>query len=184
MQEEDLYYYYEIREEDVGRYGFTKKSIIYRRGKPTIKVPVKSEEQLEALKNEFSTGAKREARDNRCLIPGKNGNLIKCNKSCKDCTKKHKFIAELEAMMLLSDIEDVLATEDEEFSRVDERATLESIIDEIQTTSPTYARILRLRLRGLTIRTIARIEGKAPSSIAETLKNAIKLARKIFLKDM
>lgn len=180
MQKDELFYYYEIRKEDIGLCGFTHEKVVYHRGKPTIKVPVKSAEMRKALKNEFEKCAKQEARDGRCLIPGKNGKLIKCHKSCKDCKENHKPFVDL-GEMLLDDTNDCLLHDDVDLGKVEDRATLDYIIDEIQLISPTYARVLRLRRKGATLRTIAHIEGKSTTTTAETLKNAVALARKIFL---
>ena len=182
MQEEELFYYYKIRQEDIGKCGITIDKVVYHRGKPTIKVPVDNLEKLRALRNEFSSDMKREARNGRCLIVGKRGKLIRCNGCCKTCTKRYKPVLEYETILMSDYDDEALVSEDIRIEKVEDSCVVESILTRMDDIKPAYSELLRIRLvrPDLTNSDIAKLKGKAVSTISEQFKRAEILAKEIY----
>lgn len=73
--------------------------------------------------------------------------------------------------------------EEDPLTEVDDRETLNSILDRLEEVKPRYAYLLRRVLKGESGRSIARSEGKSAGTINEQIERAIRMAADIWHED-
>ena len=171
---------YEIAIEDVGCCGIKADKLIHvRRGVWAIPVTFEDEAKFRAVKNALDKSKKKEDRDKRCLKEGKKGKLVVCHGCCKTCTEEDKKDV-IQKPFLMSDIVERLISNDEGYENFVDKVTVKELLTRMDSLNGKYAKYLRYRLKGKSMQDIADIEGKAKSTVKETLDRAYDLARKIY----
>lgn len=159
-------------------------TIIYRYGKRKTRVYLVPNEDPEVYREctrFLQTEERNAARRKRCITSASDGRVSRCNGNCSTCTRKIRdsFVS-LDQMM-----ENGFEFKDEEdpLTEVDDRETLNSILDRLEEIKPRYAYLLRRVLQGESGRSIARSEGKSAGTINEQIERAIRMAADIWHED-
>jgi len=118
---------------------------------------------------------KREDRESRCLVPGKNGKLIRCPESnkCANCSHASKVCRERNRPASLSFLIDEgaePASPDSVENTVIYEALLEDLIARLSEIEPKYGEIFRLLYDGATQQEMADRLGMKQRTVSDYIK--------------
>ena len=147
-----------------------------------------SEEEYKAYMAPIWAGIKREDRDGRCMVKGKNGRLIRCPESnrCEECKHFSEASRERNKPASLSVLMDEGAEPIAEGSFEDDviyETILEDLISMLTEIKPKYGRIFRLLYDGATQQEMAEELGIKQRTVSDDIKKIRSLVQPL-VKDI
>lgn len=131
---------------------------------------------------------KREARERRCVVPGKGGRLIRCpdSRSCTSCPHYQRINLEdnrpssVEQMVLQGKEPSVAGAFED---MVADFALLDVLVKRLAEIDPEYVEILRLLIDEIPQSTIAELLHMKPRTLSDRVKRIRKIAWSIFYEE-
>ena len=149
-----------------------------------VMVPA-TKEQYDAYMQPLWTEQKREARERRCVVSGKDGRLVRCpdSRPCGKCPYSQCIDLEnnkaSSVEMLIEKAQEPVATDSFE-DMVADYALLDALVARLAEISPDYVAILRLLLDELPQAEIAEMLHMKPRTLSDKVKRIRSIAWPIF----
>ena len=181
-----------FRSDEVIRdFGIKPEDVTWRRiGNRKCRVVMVSatEAEYKAYMEPIWAEIKREDRDGRCMVKGKNGKLIRCPESnrCEDCKRFSEVCRERNKTASLSFLVDEGAEPASEGSFEDDilyETILEDLITMLSEIKPKYGRIFRLLYDGATQQEMADELGIKQRTVSDDIKKIRSLVQPL-VKDI
>lgn len=152
-----------------------------------IMVPA-TKEQYDAYMQPLWAEQKREARERRCVVSGKNGRLVRCpdSRPCGKCPYYQRIDLEnnkpSSVELLIEEAQEPTAAESFE-DMVADYALLDALVARLAEISPEYVEILRLLLDELPQAEIAELLHMKPRTLSDKVKRIRAIAKPIFFEE-
>lgn len=167
-----------VNDEVIRDFGIKPEDVTWRRiGNRMYRVVMvdATEEVYRAYMGPVWAEIKREDRDGRCMVSGKNGKLIRCPESnrCEDCERFSEVCREENKSASLSFLADKGAEPAAEGSFEDDiiyETILEDLITMLSEIKPKYGRLFRLLYDGATQREMADELGIKQRTVSDDIK--------------
>ena len=180
-----------VTDEIIHDFGIRPEDVTWRRignRKCRVVLVAASEEEYKAYMAPIWAEIKREDRDGRCMVKGKNGRLIRCPESnrCEEC--KHFSEASRErnkpaSLSVLMDEGAEPATEGAFEDDVIYETILEDLISMLTEIKPKYGKIFRLLYDGATQQEMADELGIKQRTVSDDIKKIRSLVKPL-VKDI
>lgn len=180
-----------VTDEVIRDFGIKPEEVAWRRiGNRKCRVVMvdATEEEYRAYMAPIWTEIKREDRDGRCMVKGKNGRLIRCPESnhCEECKHFSEASRERNKPASLSVLMDEGAEPIAEGSFEDDviyETILEDLISMLTEIKPKYGRIFRLLYDGATQQEMAEELGIKQRTVSDDIKKIRSLVQPL-VKDI
>ena len=180
-----------VTDEVIHDFGFKSDDVTWRRignRKCQVVMVDATEEEYRAYMAPIWTEIKREDRDGRCMVKGKNGKLIRCPESnrCEECKHFSEVSRERNKPASLSVLMDEGAEPIAEGSFEDDviyETILEDLISMLTEIKPKYGRIFRLLYDGATQQEMADELGIKQRTVSDDIKKIRSLVQPL-VKDI
>ena len=180
-----------VTDEVIHDFGFKPEDVTWRRiGNRKCRVVMvdATEEEYRAYMAPIWAEIKREDRDGRCMVKGKNGRLIRCPESnrCEECKHFSEASRERNKPASLSVLMDEGAEPAAEGSFEDDviyETILEDLIAMLSEIKPKYGRIFRLLYDGATQQEMADELGIKQRTVSDDIKKIRSLVQPL-VKDI
>ena len=178
-----------VTDEVIHDFGFKPEDVTWRRiGKCGVVMVDATEEEYRAYMAPIWAEIKREDRDGRCMVKGKNGKLIRCPESnrCEECKHFSEASRERNKPASLSVLMDEGAEPAAEGSFEDDviyETILEDLISMLTEIKPKYGRIFRLLYDGATQQEMADELGIKQRTVSDDIKKIRSLVQPL-VKDI
>lgn len=167
-----------VTDDVIRDFGIKKEDVTWRRiGNRKCRVVLvdATEAEYKAYMEPIWTEIKREDRDGRCMVKGKNGKLIRCPESnhCEECERSSEVCRERNKTASLSFLVDEGAEPAAEGSFEDDviyETVLEDLIAMLTEIKPKYGRIFRLLYDGATQQEMADELGLKQRTVSDDIK--------------
>ena len=180
-----------VTDEVIRDFGIKPEDVTWRRiGNRKCRVVMvdASEEEYKAYMAPIWAGIKREDRDGRCMVKGKNGRLIRCPESnrCEECRHFSEASRERNKPASFSVLMDEGAEPAAEGAFEDDviyETILEDLISMLTEIKPKYGRIFRLLYDGATQQEMADERGNKQRTVSDDIKKIRSLVQPL-VKDI
>lgn len=180
-----------VTDDVIRDFGIKKEDVTWRRiGNRKCRVVLvdATEAEYKAYMEPIWTEIKREDRDGRCMVKGKNGKLIRCPESnhCEECERSSEVCRERNKTASLSFLVDEGAEPAAEGSFEDDviyETVLEDLIAMLTEIKPKYGRIFRLLYDGATQQEMADELGLKQRTVSDDIKKIRSLVQPL-VKDI
>lgn len=180
-----------VTDEVIRDFGIKPKDVTWRRiGNRKCRVVMvdATETEYKAYMEPIWAEIKREDRDGRCMVDGKNGKLIRCPKCnrCEECERSSEMCREKNKAASLSFLVDEGAEPAAEGSFEDDilyETILEDLIAMLNEVKPKYGRIFRLLYDGATQQEMADELGIKQRTVSDDIKKIRSLVQPL-VKDI
>ena len=180
-----------VTDEVIRDFGIKPEDVTWRRiGNRKCRVVMvdASEEEYKAYMAPIWAGIKREDRDGRCMVKGKNGRLIRCPESnrCEECRHFSEASRERNKPASFSVLMDEGAEPAAEGAFEDDviyETILEDLISMLTEIKPKYGRIFRLLYDGATQQEMADELGIKQRTVSDDIKKIRSLVQPL-VKDI
>ena len=180
-----------VTDEIIRDFGIKPEDVTWRRiGNRKCRVVMvdATEAEYKAYMEPIWAEIKREDRDGRCMVKGKNGKLIRCPESnrCEDCERSSYVCRERNKTASLSFLVDEGAEPPSEGSFEDDilyETILEDLIAMLTEIKPKYGRIFRLLYDGATQQEMADELGIKQRTVPDDIKKIRSLVQPL-VKDI
>lgn len=167
-----------VTDEIIHDFGIRPEDVTWRRignRKCRVVLVVASEEEYKAYMAPIWAEIKREDRDGRCMVKGKNGRLIRCPESnrCEECKHFSEASRERNKPASLSVLMDEGAEPAAEGAFEDDviyETILEDLISMLTEIKPKYGKIFRLLYDGATQQEMADELGIKQRTVSDDIK--------------